>query len=273
MLSTRARARIRGFSAVLTLAGLIVVGLIAWPLLGSASGSSDSGRIVTSDDYYDPWENPRPTAATPGGDTWTGQGQQYIPLTGLTPGEPLLLTYLGEDTPISAVFLAEPGTTGDDTEPAEFSDYSSDPAYLVPTASDMVVWLRTRTADRWTVRIAPAELENRSGTVSGTGSSAFVYTGDATAARVTVRGDFSVRLNLVTAEGVDDEYRSYQDTAETIAWADSDTVVFSLSGYDDSTSWSIEFFEPPAPAPSPSAPAPSPSATTPAPAPTGGADE
>lgn len=265
MLSSRARARIRGFSAVLTLAGLLVVGLIAWPVLGAASGSSDPGGIVTSDDHYYPWENPEPTAATADGDTWTGRGQQFIPLTGLTPGEPLLLTFLDEDTPITAVFLAPPGPV--EEEPADFTDYSSDPAYLVPAASEMNVWLRTRTADRWTVRIETADLENRSGVVSGTGSSAFVYTGEATAARVTARGDFHVRLNLVTDSGIDGEYRSFRDSSETIAWPDSDAVVFSFAGYDDSTTWSIEFFEPAGAAPT-SSPTP-----TPTPASSGGADE
>lgn len=265
--SSRARARIRAFSGVFTLASLVLIGLIAWPVLTSAGAGGRPGAdgVVTSEDYYDPWENPDPTAATSDGDTWMGRGQQHIPLTGLTPGEPLLFTYLDDDTPISAVFLAESDTTGEDLAPAEFSDYSFESFHLLPTASEMTVWIRARTADPWRVRITPARLDDRAGLVSGNGSQSFVYTGAATAARVTVRGEYSVRLDVTTVEGIDPEYRSFKDSSSTIAWPDSPAVIFDVESYDDSTSWSIEFFEP---APSETASPTPPAATTP-----GDADE
>ncbi|MFD5215086.1 hypothetical protein [Microbacterium sp. NPDC058345] len=273
--SSRARARIRAFSVGYTLVALLLIALIAWPMLSSAADGTGpgTGGVVTSDDYYDPWENPEPTAASLTDGTWTGHGQQYIPLTGLTPGEPLLFTYLDEDTPISAVFLAESGAAGDDLDPAEFSDYSSDPFHVIPTASEMTVWIRARTADEWRLRIAPVRLDARAGIVSGNGSETFVYTGAATAARMTARGDYSVRLTVTTVEGRDPEYRSFKDSSSTIAWPDSTAVVFSVDSYDDSTSWSIEFFEPaPAATPTP-APTATPTSSTAATHPEGEADE
>ncbi|WP_309128548.1 hypothetical protein [Microbacterium sp.] len=259
--SSRARARIRAFSAGYTLVALVLIALIAWPLLTSAADGyrPGPGGIVTSDDYYDPWDDPEPTAASAEGDTWTGHGQQYIPLTSLTPGEPLLFTYLDDETPISAVFLSERGAASEDLAPAEFSDYSTEPFHLLPTSSEMTVWLRARTADEWRVRIEPADLEERAGIVSGSGSTSFLYTGTATAARVTARGEYTVRLHITTGEGHDPEYRTFQDSSSTVAWPDSPAVVFSVDSYDDSTSWSIEFFEPaPTASPTPSADASTP---------------
>lgn len=246
------RARIGSFSVALTLVGVTVIALLGWLQFADGADGADLGdsRPVTSSDYYDPWENPDPVAATPDAEdehVWSGRGQQYIPLTGLTPGRPLELSVSGEDDPFSGIFLTAPGgrsTDGQDYRRPDFHTYGDGPYYLVPTGSEMEVWMRTRVTDPWTVSIRPVDLEERSGTVSGTGSAAFLYTGSASAARVTARGDYGVRIEIITQHGRDDDLRTYQDDSGSIAWEDTASAVFLVRSYDDSTAWTIEFFEP-----------------------------
>lgn len=245
--SVRARTRMRGFNAAVTVCGLLLTTAIGWSALASdAVGQiSTSGGVTTSEDFYDPWENPEATAATSDGDTWSGRGQQYIPLSGLSPGQPLMLTLL-EDSEISDLFLTE-GAAGDSEAAVSFDSYSDVGHYLIPSASETTLWLRVRTADPWSVRVRPAGLEEHSGTVSGTAPQTFVYTGPATTARVRVSG--RVTVDIVTENGIEDSYLRFEDESKSIAWGDTRAAVFTMDSAGDS-SWSIEFFEP---APEPTA--------------------
>lgn len=265
--SARARTRMRSFNAVVTVCGLLLTAVIGWSALtDDAIGDiPDTGAVTTSEDFYDPWENPDATPATADGDTWSGRGQQYIPLTGLTPGEPLVLTLL-EESEISDFFLIE-GAVGDSAAAVSFDSYSDVGHYLVPSASEMTLWLRVRTADPWSVRLKTAGLEERSGTVSGTAPQSFLYTGPATTARVRVSGHASV--DIITENGIEDGYLRFDDESQSIAWSDTRTAVFTVDSSGDST-WSIEFFEPAAE----STPEATPEATaTPTPTPSEVADE
>lgn len=239
--SARARTRMRSFNAVVTVCGVVLTAVIGWSALtNDAIGDLPTpGGITTSEDFYDPWENPDATPATADGGTWSGRGQQYIPLTGLTPGEPLVLT-LPEDSEISDFFLIE-GAAGDSGTAVSFDSYSDVGHYLVPSASEMTLWLRVRNADPWSVRLKPANLEERSGTVSGTAPQTFLYTGPATTARVRVSGHASI--DIVTENGIEDGYLRFNDESQSIAWADARTAVFTVDSGGAST-WSIEFHEP-----------------------------
>ncbi|UNK72238.1 hypothetical protein [Microbacterium sp. H1-D42] len=258
--SAHARMRLRSFNGVVTVFGLIlilIIGIVTFANGGSAT--PDSGRTTTSDDYYYPWENPAPIAATADGETWSGRGQQYIPLTGLTPGAPLALAFL-DDSEFSDYFLT-PGAAGESEEAVSFYSYSDVGDYLIPSAAEMTLWPRTRTDDPWTVRIKPAGIETVSGTVSGTSSRTFLYAGPATAARVTVSGHTTI--DIVTEQGVEDNYPWFEDGSQSIAWPNTNSAVFTVDSSGDS-SWTIEFYEP----------APQSSATpTSTPTPTGAADE
>lgn len=251
--SARARTRMRGFNAAITICGLLLTTVIGWSTLASGAvwQISTPGGVTTSEDFYDPWENPEATAATADGDTWSGRGQQYIPLTGLTPGRPLVLTLL-DDSEISDLFLTE-GAAGDSEAAVSFDSYSDVGHYLVPSASEMTLWLRVRTGDPWSVRLKPADLEERSGTVSGIAPQTFLYTGSATTARVRVSGH--AKVDIITENGIEDGYLWFEDESQSIAWSDTRAAVFTMDSTGDST-WSIEFFEPasePGPEPTPTA--------------------
>lgn len=254
----RSHTRLRGFNAVVTVFGLIIVVIIGIiTFAGGGAATPDSGRITTSDDYYYPWEDPQPIAATADGDTWSGRGQQYIPLTGLTAGEPLALTLL-DDSEFSDFFLT-PGAAGESEAAVSFDSYSDVGHYLIPSATVMTLWPQARTDDPWKVRIKPAKLETVSGTVSGTSPRTFAYTGPATAARVTVSG--RATIEIVTEQGIEDSYPWFEDGSQSIAWPDTSSAVFTVDS-SGTSSWTIEFYEP-APQPSP----------TPTPTPSGAADE
>lgn len=260
--SALARTRLRSFNGAVTVFGLIsvlVIGIVTFANTGG--GASGSGPATTSEDYYYPWEDPDPVAATADGETWSGRGQQYIPLTGLTPGEPLTLTFL-DDSDFSDVFLT-PGGPGESEAAVSFDSYSDVGDYLIPSATEMTLWPRTRTTDPWSVRVKPVTLDTASGTVSGTSARTFLYNGAATAARVTVSGRASIEL--VTEQGIEDDFPWFRDESQSIAWPDSTGAVFIVDS-SGSSSWTIEFYEPaPTPTPTPTA--------TPSPSGSGGADE
>lgn len=248
--STNAHGTIRGFSAIVTAVGIVAIILLSLPTVIPLLGGDLEGLRGhdTSQQHFNPWENPAPTAATLDGDTWSGQGQQYIPLTGLTPGQPLLLTFGEGSTYISEVFLSENLQVPADADLPSFTGYGAETAYLIPRGTEATMWLRVRDPEPWTARIVPVDLEDRSGLVSGKGPTAFVYTGDATAARVTARGDYGITISTVTEQGFEPFVDRFSDSTGTIAWADSETTTFVVESYSDAATWSIEFFERPAPA-------------------------
>ncbi|MEJ1086900.1 hypothetical protein WDU99_01060 [Microbacterium sp. Mu-80] len=258
--SAHARARLRSFNGAVTVLGLISILVIGIVVFANTGGdAAGSGPVTTSEDYYSPWEDPAPVAATAEGETWSGRGQQYIPLTGLTPGEPLTLTFL-DDSDFSDFFLT-PGGPGESEAAVSFDSYSDIGDYLIPSASEMTLWPRTRSADPWSVRVKPVTLDTASGAISATSARTFLYTGSATAARVTVSGRASIEI--VTEQGIEDTYPWFEDGSQSIAWPDTSSAVFIVDS-SGSSSWTISFYEP------------DPQATpTPTPAPTegGGADE
>lgn len=253
--TSRASARIRGFSVLVSVIGVIFVALIAWVTFSADDGRAIPNGIDTSRDHYYPWENQAAAPATRDGDTWTGRGQQFIELTGLTPGEPLLMTIEAESS-VSAVFLSDSADLAGARDLPEFSSYGTDPLYLISRGEQATVWLRMRTADPWTARIVPAGLESRAGVVSGTGSGVFLYTGSASSARVSTRSDYTVRVDVVTVHGIDQQRLSDPNGAQTIAWRDSDSTVFIVDSVGDAASWAFEFFEPAQTDPLPTDPLP-----------------
>ncbi|MGB4137007.1 MAG: hypothetical protein WA971_10605 [Microbacterium sp.] len=240
-LSRRARTRIGGFSLLLGILGTIAVVVIGWYQLAPADAGGIGGdRLVDSGDYYYPWENPAPVAASSddGGTTWHGRGQQYIPLDGLDPAKPLVIEY-DRDGPVSDISFGDGSG-----RPVSFTTYSDGPCYVVTETTQGRLWLRTRTTEAWTVTVRPADLPDRSGTVSGVEGGAFLYRGGATTGRLSLIGDYSVSVDIVTAEGVQSERLR---KSGSIAWGDGDTAVFLIEAYTD-TAWSIEFHEPAPPA-------------------------
>ncbi|WP_087132553.1 hypothetical protein [Microbacterium esteraromaticum] len=234
-MASSARQRIFRFSLALSVIGLLVIAGIGYSVL-----TADDVADATSEDYYYPWENPRATAATADGDVWSGRGQQFIPLTGLTPGEPLEFSPEG-DAEFSGVYLGPADAV--DERPIDVGYSRSSTLLLVPTAPEMTIWVRMRTAADWTVTVRPAQIEERTGTVSGIGPMTFRYTGDATAARMDARGGHPPRVNIITANGTKAERSESGQMAWTLAWSDTPTAVFQIDAYDD-VSWTLEFLAP-----------------------------
>lgn len=251
-LSRGARVRIRAFSILVSVVGVCLIAVIGF--FAFRSGTGEGGpAIVTDDQYYDPWENPDPREAERDGDTWSGRGQAVIPLEGLTPGEPLLIEY-DQDGPIRRVAVTGPDASvpAGNVSPPYFEVYDG-PLYVIPSQPDIELWVSVRNTDAWSMRIEDADLEERSGTVSGIGPDAFLYTGTATAARVTTRSEYGVNIDIVTTHGVDYLFSSYETESGSVAWPDTTSAVFLVDASADDAAWSIQFFEA---LPSPGIPSP-----------------
>ena len=265
--SARAHARLRGFNGAVTVFGLIavlIIGIVAFANSGGA-GTAGADRFTTSDDFYQPWENPSPTAATADGERWSGRGQQYIPLTGLTPGEPLVLTLI-DDSEFDDFYLTT-GAAGEHEDAVSFDRYGVGGDYLIPSAAEMTLWPKVRTTDPWSTHISPVSLDEFSGTVSATKPKTFLYTGAATAARITVSG--RATLAVITDQGVEDNYPWFDSESQSIAWPSTSGAVFIVESSPDA-SWTIEFYEPAPETTATSTPDPS---STPDPTASGAADE
>ncbi|MGM1016167.1 MAG: hypothetical protein ACQEW8_01340 [Actinomycetota bacterium] len=241
-LSQSARGRIRAFSALTGVIGVALIGGLAFLSLTQPGASLGGPPVATDGDFYYPWENPDPLISEQDGDTWSGDGQAVIRLRGLNPGDPLRLEY-DLDGPVRGVYLTAPGggvPDGATTQP-DFTTYDG-PLHVIPGQSDVDVWVRAREAGAWSLTIEDAALTERTGTVSGIGPETFLYTGDATTARITARGDYGTSIDIVTARGEESLFSSYDGEESSVAWADSPTVIFTVDNYGDSA-WTIDFHE------------------------------
>jgi hypothetical protein len=269
-LGAAARNRLFAFNGFVWIFGLVLITVIAvatFSDLDSAGGASD--------DYaYEPWLNPDPVLAEDEGDgVYSGVDGAMISLTGLDPSQPLLVgeldgTYIGDVT----VTGPEGKTLAENEygEPVDFDSYAAvDGQYVIVPQPDVELWIDGFSDERWRAKITTPALEEHEGTVSGFGPTAFVYPGDATTARVSTRGEGRVSIETVTVSGVTEVFSEREGTDRSIAWADSDLIIFVVDAWDDA-GWTIEF--PPAAAPATPTPSGTPAPTAlPAPEATGGA--
>lgn len=264
-LSAAARNRLFAFNGFTWIFGIVVIVLIAAGTFSDLPAAGGGG----SDDYaYEPWRNPDPVLADDEGDgVYSGVDGAMIRLSDLDPGQPLFISAL-DDTYVGGITVTGPGgemlAENEYGDPADFTSYISvDGQYVVVPQADVELWIDGFSDERWRARVTTPALDEESGTVSGFGPAAFLYRGDATTARVSTRGEGRVSIDAVTVTGVTELLSERDGVDRSVAWADSDLVVFVVDAWDDS-GWTIEFPPPAGPAPSGSA---SPSAT---PAPTGG---
>jgi hypothetical protein len=249
--SAAARNRLfafNGFVWIFGLVAIVIIGITAFADLPAAGGSSD--------DYaYEPWLNPDPVPAEDeGGGVYSGVDGAMIPLEGLDPARPLLVTEL-DGTYVGAVTVTGPrGETLAENEygdPADFDSYATpDGQYVVVPQADVELWIDGFRDERWRLKITKPALEERTGTVSGFGPAAFLYRGEATTARVSTRGEGRVTIETVTASGSTEVFSEGEGVDRSIAWPDSELLVFVVDAWDES-GWTIEFPEAAAPTPTP----------------------
>jgi hypothetical protein len=253
-LSGAARNRLFAFNAFVWVFGLVALIVIAVTVLTEVGDD-----VSIPDEYaYEPWLNPTPILADDeGGGVYSGVDGAMIPLQGLDPAQPLLITEL-DDTYVGGVSVTGPDgeivVSGRYDGPVEFDSYlATDGQWVIVPQSDVELWIDGFSDERWRLRISTPALEHKSGTVSGFGPAAFVLDGDATTARVSTRGEGGVTIEAVTRTGITEVFSEYDPTDRSIAWDDSELVVFVVDAWDDA-GWSIAFADTaasPAPAASP----------------------
>lgn len=257
-----ARNRLFAFSGSVWIGGLVVIALIGWATFADLPDS-----VTAQGDYtYAPWENPEPAAAEAEGDgVYSGVDGAVIRLDDLDPSQPLLITEL-DDTYVGGVTVTGPDgealVAGEYGDPPTFESYSSglDGQYVIVTSASAELWIDGFRDETWRLKISTPTIADESGTVSGFGPAVFAYSGPATTARVSTRGEGSVGIETVTAEGVTEIFYEPDPIDRSVAWVDSELLLFVIDAYSD-VGWTIEFPE--------AAPDPTP-AVTPSAQPTGG---
>lgn len=265
-LSGAARSRLLAFNGFVW-----IFGVVAIILIGIAVLAETGDEVSASDDYgYEPWLNPDPVLADDEGEgVYSGVDGAMVALDGLDPAQPLLITEL-DDTYVGRVSVTGPGgeilAEGEYGGPAEFESYiATDGQWVIVPQADVELWIDGFRDERWRMRITTPPVEERSGTVSGIGSTVFALGSTATTARISTRGEGRVSIETVTSAGVTEVFSENEPTDRSIAWADGDPVLFVIDAWDDA-GWTIAFADEPAPAatgaPTPTpTPAPAPSAT------------
>lgn len=258
-LNGAARSRLLAFNGFVWIFGVVIILII-----GIAVFAEEADEVAASADYgYEPWTNPDPVLADEEGDgVYNGVDGAMIPLEGLDPAQPLLMTEL-DGTYVSRVAVTGPGgeivVPGAYGGPAEFDSYiGTDDQWIVVPQADVELWIDGLSDRRWRLQITAPPVEHRSGTVSGIGPAVFIVDGAATTARVSTRGEGRVSIEVVTASGVTEVFSEREPTDRSIAWADADPALFVIDAWGEA-GWSIVFADDPAgPSgdPSPTAPEP-----------------
>jgi len=258
-LSSAARGRLLAFNGFVWIFGLVAIVVIAIGLLAQA----DASDAVPDEYAYEPWLNPEPLLAEDEGDgVYSGADGAMIALEGLDPAQPLLITEL-DDTYVGGLTVTGPDGTVLDADhygdPAEFRSYTAtDGQWVLVPQTDVELWLDGFSDERWRLRVSTPVVEKRSGTVSGFGPAVFILEGDATTARVSTRGDGGVTIEAITTSGVTEVFSEYEPTDRSIAWNDSELVLFVVDAWEDA-GWTIDFPVAPDIA---ATPTPSPAAST-----------
>jgi hypothetical protein len=256
-----ARNRLFAFSGSVWIGGLVVVALIAWATFADLPDS-----VTAQGDYsYEPWENPDPIEAEAEGDgVYSGVDGAVIRLDDLDPSQPLVITEL-DDTYVGGITVTGPDgealVEGEYGDPPSFESYAYglEGQYVIVTSASAELWIDGLREERWRLKITTPPIADESGTVSGFGPAVFAYSGPATTARVSTRGEARVSIETVTAEGVTEIFSEPDPIDRSVAWVGGGVLLFVVDAYSDG-GWTIEFPE------APSEPAP-----TPTPTPTGGA--
>jgi len=240
-LSAAARNRLFAFNGTAWIAGLSLVAVVAVFVMADAVGQTPSSAGY----YGDPWANPDPPIATAEGDgVYSGPDGAKIPLEGLDPAQPLLITEL-DDTYVGGVWVTAP-----DGEVLTPGEYGSAPAFdsftlsgeqwvLVPQP-EVALWVNGLSDERFRLKLTTPAVPHRTGVVSGVGSQTFFIDEGATTARVSTRGDGYLYVTVVTVSGQREVFSSSDATDQSIAWADSDVALFVVDASDD-TAWTIDF--------------------------------
>lgn len=231
-MSAAARTAIQRFSGMLWGIG----GMLAMVVVISSLIAGPAPEREASFDG-DPWENPDAGTAQKDGDTWSGEPGEAIQLTGLDVTKPVRV--VSED---GYTRLTLTGPAGDTVIEDEYGDVpsatlpSSDPMYFVPPAEDIALW--PDDDEPWRVTVTQPDLKELSGTVSGIGPAALVYRGEASSARISLRSEYTMWVDLVTSFRPEAAVDGKGSIDRTVAWPDSDMVIFVISG-QDSGGWSI----------------------------------
>lgn len=248
--------RLRIFTATVWVFGLSVILLVGAVTLAGLPRAMDSSAAAAGEDAYryTPWENPHPTLAVDeGAGVYSGGDGDMIPLDGIDPAQPLRVEVL-DDTMVFDISVTGPGGAyeiGGALGPPRFSDqdYGTDSFAVLAPGDRAELWVGGPSAKNWRVRVSRLDLPAATDIVSGIGPQLVRYAGAATTARVSGRGDGYLSIVAVTRSGSEPVLEGQDRFDRSMAWADSQPVVFVVTG-SRGAAWSIAFDEP---APTPSA--------------------
>lgn len=241
----RAGRRLATFSRMIWLVGLLIVGVIAVSVIRALP---DSTTARGHDYTYDPWNNPAPSVAKSEADgVFSGGDGAMIRLDDLDPALPVTVEVL-DRTYVSDIYVTGPGGrpagTGNSGVPVfGEQDYASSTYYLLVPGPSAELWIDGLRDDPWRVRVAQPALPSASAVTSGIGPKAVRYTGPATTARVSGRGDGHLSLVAITRGGSERILSEDGRFDRSVAWEDSDPVVLMVDAWRDK-GWSIAFDEP-----------------------------
>lgn len=250
---------IDGFTGLVWIIGLVIAGITC--AIYADDGTFEVGAVGRSDDYsISPWTSDDPVVAEEsGGGVYEGSDGAVIRLSGVDVTQPLVVSPEGESY-ISSVRVT--GPQGRIVTPGE---YEGDPPRFRPLADgrvaifveqpDVELWVDGSRDENWRARVSSGGLNRANDVVTAFSSADFLHIGEASTARVTVRGKGSVDIQIVTPQGTDSVLSGDAPIDQSVAWRDAPLVLFSVTAWDDA-GWRIEF--PPSATPSAS---PSPEVT------------
>ena len=137
-----------------------------------------------------------------------------------------------------------PLVEGEYGDPPTFDSYTYRVGgqYVIVTSPSAELWIDGLRDETWRLHITTPTVPDESGTVSGIGPMVFAYSGSATTARVSTRGEGSVGIETVTAQGVTEILYEPDPVDRSIAWEDGDLILFVVDAYAEA-GWTIEFAE------------------------------
>lgn len=234
-IGSSASARIRRFSVVVWVVGVLLVGVVAVVTIYL--------RFTEDERWFQqfPWNQAEPVVATLAADseTWSAAGSAFVPVPDdLLAEGPLLLEFVGgkDGGWLTPAYTPAGKSATTDTQVLDMVDSYSPKTFVVAERGGKV-WVH---AERpWQLRIVPLQYEEIQGDVQGAGPVFLRYRGGAGAATITIEDRFA---DLTVASGTARDHIFFEQEKTHFSWEPGADVLFWLKAEPDAR-WSIVLHE------------------------------